>query len=131
MASFSSWSTETKAPLLDRKIDEITAGLSGIYSKNLLYASENNTPVIIEYIAAMKIEINLSDNYRKDLIEFICRFSKFNNNKPFKELIRTDVIRFLDTLRKTETQDPLHKWIGTYNVYKIHLLRFFKWLIFT
>ena len=128
MASLSSWSTETKAPLLDRKIDEITAGLSGIYSKNLLYASENNTPVIIEYIAAMKIEINLSDNYRKDLIEFICRFSKFNNNKPFKELIRTDVIRFLDTLRKTETQDPLHKWIGTYNLYRIHLLRFFKWL---
>ena len=128
MASFSSWSTETKAPLLDRKIEETTAGLSGIYSKNLLYAIENNTPVIIEYIAAMKIEINLSDNYRKDLIEFICRFSKFNNNKPFKELKRTDVIRFLDTLRKTETQDPLHKWIGTYNVYKIHLLRFFKWL---
>jgi integrase len=30
--------------------------------------------------------------------------------------------------RKIETQDPLHKWIGSYNVYKIHLLRFFKWL---
>lgn len=128
MTSLSSWSTETKAPLIDRKIEEITAGLSGIYSKNLLYASENNASVIIEYIAAMKIEINPSDNYRKDLIEFICRFSKFNKNKPFKELTRTDVIRFLDTLRKTETQDPLHKWIGTYNVYKIHLLRFFKWL---
>lgn len=97
MATFSSpsssiISTERKAaPLLDRKIEEITAGLSGVYSKNLLYASENNAPVIIEYIAALKIEINLSDNYRKDLIEFICRFSKFNNNRPFKDLTRTDV----------------------------------------
>lgn len=115
-------------PLLDRKIEEITAGFSGIYSKNLLYAIENNAPVIIEYIAALKIEINLSDNYRKDLIEFLCRFSNFNNNRTFKELTRTDVIRILDTLRKTETQDQWHKWIDTYNVYKIHLLRFFKWL---
>jgi hypothetical protein len=24
--------------------------------------------------------------------------------------------------------DPLHKWVGTYNVFRIHLLRFFKWL---
>jgi hypothetical protein len=24
--------------------------------------------------------------------------------------------------------DPLHKWIGTYNIYREHLLRFFKWL---
>jgi integrase/recombinase XerD len=121
-------STTATSPILDRKIDEITAGLSGIYSKNLLYASQNNALIIIDYIAAMRVEINPSDNYRRHLIEFICRFSKFNNNKPFKDLTRTDVITFLDTLRKTETQDPLHKWIGTYNVYKIHLLRFFKWL---
>ena len=26
--------------------------------------------------------------------------------------------------------DPLHKWIGTYNIYRMHLLRFFKWLYF-
>lgn len=23
--------------------------------------------------------------------------------------------------RKTETQDPLHKWIGTYNTFRMHL----------
>lgn len=22
----------------------------------------------------------------------------------------------------------VHKWIGTYNTYRVHLLRFFKWL---
>jgi integrase/recombinase XerD len=125
----SSTSTSTiTTPLLDRKIEIITDGLSGIYSKNLLYACENNAAVIVDYIAAMKVEINPSDNYRRNSIELMCRFSKFNNNKPFKDLTRTDVIRFLDTIRKTETQDPLHKWIGTYNLYKIHLLRFFKWL---
>ena len=34
----------------------------------------------------------------------------------------------MDSFRRTETQDPMHKWIGTYNLFRIHLLRFFKWL---
>jgi integrase len=42
--------------------------------------------------------------------------------------MRTDVIAFLDSFRKPESLDPLHKWIGTYNIYREHLLRFFKWL---
>jgi integrase len=76
----------------------------------------------------MKNEVNLSDNYRKDLIEALSRFSKYNDNTPFKDLTRPNTIAFLETLRTTETQDPMHKWIGTYNLFRSHLLRFFKWL---
>jgi integrase/recombinase XerD len=76
----------------------------------------------------MKVETNLADHYRKDLIEVLCRFSKYNDNKPFKDITRDNIITFLETYRRTETQDPLHKWIGTYNIFRIHLLRFFKWL---
>jgi hypothetical protein len=78
----------------------------------------------------MMSEVNLSDNYRKDLIEALARFSKYNDNKPLKNLTRTNIIAFLETLRKTETQDPMHKWIGTYNIFRIYLLRFFKWLYY-
>ena len=78
----------------------------------------------------MKVETNLADDYRKDLIEVLCRFSKYNDNKPFKDITRDNVIEFLETFRKTETQDPLHKWIGTYNIFRIHLMRFFKWLYY-
>jgi integrase len=76
----------------------------------------------------MKSEVNLSDHYRRDLIEVLSKFSKYNDNKSFKDLKRSDVIAFLETYRRTEAQDPLHKWIGTYNIYRIHLMRFFKWL---
>jgi integrase len=34
----------------------------------------------------------------------------------------------LNSHRKSETKDPLHKWAGTYNLFRIHLFRFFKWL---
>jgi integrase len=78
----------------------------------------------------MRTEINLSDHYRIDLIRFLCTFSIFNKNKQFKAIYREDIISFLDSFRKSETSDPLHKWIGTYNNYRMHLLRFFKWLYY-
>jgi integrase len=56
--------------------------------------------------------------------------SFFNNRKQYKELLRDDVLQFLDSLRKPEVLDPLHKWIGTYNVYRILFVRFFKWLYY-
>ena len=80
----------------------------------------------------MKSEVNLSDHYRQDLIEVLCRFIKYsnNNNGSFKDLTRTNILVFLDSFRKTEAHDPLHKWIGTYNIYRMHLLRLFKWLYY-
>ncbi len=43
---------------------------------------------------------------------------------------RYDVLIFLDSFRKPEASDPLHKWIGTYNLFRTYLLRFFKWLYY-
>ena len=44
-------------------------------------------------------------------------------------MTRDDVLCYLDKCRKQENEDPLHKWIGSYNTKLVVLLRFFKWLI--
>jgi integrase len=63
------------------------------------------------------------------VILLLCKFSAyFKNTKTFKTIAREDVLLFLDSCRKAEAVDPLHKWIGTYNTYRIHLMRFSKWL---
>jgi hypothetical protein len=115
---------------LDRKIDDTAAGLPASYSRLLYSIPVENTVHIIQYILSMKTEVNLSDHYRKDLIVVLTRFSKYNNNKSFKDIIRNDIVAFLESFRKPETADPLHKWIGTYNIYRMHLLKFFKWLYY-
>jgi integrase len=115
--------------VIDRKIDLITAGLGTGISKNLGGIAENITTVV-SYILSMKTEANPSDNYRKDTIVILTKFSKFHNNRPFKLITREDILSFLDSFRKPEASDPMHKWIGTYNIYRIHLLRFFKWLYY-
>jgi integrase/recombinase XerD len=117
--------------LLDSKIDEICAGLQAAYNRNLRsIINQDNIKTIISYIVIMKTEVNLSDHSRKNLIDLLSRFSKFNNDKNFKDITRDDILAYLDNHRKTEIVDPLHKWIGTYNLYRTHLFRFFKWLYY-
>jgi hypothetical protein len=106
------------------KIEETIAGLQKSFSKKLRSIGETNAASIAEYIAAMKSEVNLSNNYRRDIIDVLYRFSAFNDNKPFRDLKRANMLTFLETFRRTETQDPMHKWIGTYNTFRIHLFRF-------
>ncbi|HEU4445511.1 MAG TPA: hypothetical protein VFR94_12640 [Nitrososphaeraceae archaeon] len=118
------------SPLLDRRVEESTSGLPSSLTRRLLLTGKDNIETIVRYIAAIKSEVNPSDNYRKDLIALLSRLSKYHDNKPFRDLTREDVIAFLDTHRKTETQDPLHKWIGSYNLFHGYLLRFFKWLYY-
>jgi hypothetical protein len=52
------------------------------------------------------------------------------NEKPFKKMTREDILSFLDKVRKSESVDPLHRWIGSYNMYRIMLIKFFKWLYY-
>jgi integrase len=56
------------------------------------------------------------------------KLAEFHNNKAFKDMTRQDILAFLDELRKPESVDPIYKWIGNYELTRIILLRFFKWL---
>lgn len=82
------------SPLLERRIDEATAGLAASFAKQLHSIREDNAETIVKYVAAMKSEVNLSDHYRRDLIVLLCKFSK-HNNAPFKDLIRSNILGFL------------------------------------
>jgi hypothetical protein len=131
MLSQASTSTSTSASasaLLDRKIEECTADLTASVNKQLLSIGKDNAATIVKYTEVMRTEVNTSNHYRRDLILLLCRFSKYLSDRPFKEISRENIVNFLDSLRKTETKDPMHKWIGTYNLFLIHLTRFFKWL---
>ena len=91
---------------------------------------KENALTITNYIRAMVNEINLSVNYRKDIIKLLYTFSKYNKDKPFMVVTKVDILTFLDSFRKSDVSDHMHKWIGTYNIYRMHLLRFFKWLYY-
>ena len=117
--------------IVNRKIDLATAGLhSFIYKDITQNVSPQNALSIVEYVLAMKIETNISDSYRTYTIQTLSLFSRFSKNKSFTEMRREDVLLYLNSSRKDDTLDPLHKWIGTYNFRRVILKRFFKWLYY-
>ena len=57
--------------LLDRNIQDVTTGLRPEFSRDLHNISEENALTITNYILAMRIEINLSNNYRRNNISIL------------------------------------------------------------
>jgi hypothetical protein len=117
--------------LYERKLQAVTEGLPWEFLNLLNKLSSEDAMIVMDYVMALKTETNPTDNYRGGVIRIVTTFIVFcrlSTDKPVKQLGREDVLAFLDSFRKPESSDPLHKWIGTYNLYRVHLLRFFKWL---
>jgi integrase/recombinase XerD len=90
-----------------------------------------NGTILADYVIAAKTESNISDTYRKEIIKDLFVLSRFfGHEKSFKDMSRDDILSYLDTLRKPEPTDPLHKWIGTYNLRLGVFHSFFKWLYY-
>jgi hypothetical protein len=115
---------------IERKIQDMPSGLKPEYFRLYYTISEDNILTLGNYIQALRIEVNPSDQYRRDVIKLMCTFSQYNNNHHFSTMGRDDIISFLESYRRSEVSDPMHRWIGTYNQYRIHLIRFFKWLYY-
>jgi integrase len=119
--------------VFDRKVELITVGLRPYQARSLRdeeQVSRHNAMIICDYMFATNIEVNPSPSHRRTNIVLLIQFCKFHNQKPFNDISREDILSFLDALRKPESLDPMHKWIGTYNLYNTNLTCFFKWLYF-
>jgi site-specific recombinase XerD len=116
---------------LERKISLITEGLSPQFADRLCKIRRDNSAAIVDFVLSMKTEINLSYNHIKNNIVVLTLLSQFHNNeKSFRQMTREEILSYLGRLRKPENDDPLHEWIGSYNLRMVPILKFFKWLYY-
>jgi integrase len=135
MQSTTATAVTQEAALLQRKIALATEGFTTKFCELVLKdrnrMSQENALVLAEYIVALKREVNPRLSYIRYTIQFLSEMSKaIGKDKPFKDMTDIDIFHYLDSARKPEGQDPLHKWIGTYNTKRMTLMRFFKWLYY-
>ncbi|MFZ0895640.1 MAG: hypothetical protein WAZ77_14180, partial [Candidatus Nitrosopolaris sp.] len=121
--------------LLERKTILATEDFTSKFSESILRDRnrlyQENALVVAEYIIAMKREVNPRPNYIQYTIQFLAELSRLIGiGKKFIDMTREDILCYLDKCRKPENSDPLHKWIGSYNIKRITLMRFFKWLYY-
>ncbi|HET6726420.1 MAG TPA: hypothetical protein VFH19_00165 [Nitrososphaeraceae archaeon] len=88
-----------------------------------------NQKIINDYFEARKTETNLASSTQVVMNNTLNLLSR-HVNKNFKDVTRDDIISFLNNLRKSEADDPNHKWVGTYNLYLMTMATFFKWLYY-
>jgi integrase/recombinase XerD len=137
---------EEEESFLERKITLATEGFTTKFCELILRdrnrLSKENALVVAQYAVAMKREVNPRPSYLKYTIQYLC-YLKYTIQylseisrcvgleKRFKDdMTREDILYYLDSNRKTENEDPLHKWIGSYNLKCLTIIRFFKWLYY-
>jgi hypothetical protein len=120
---------------LQRKITIATEGFSSSKFCELILRdrkriSKENALTISNYIIAMQHELNPKPNTIRAAIQFLAELSKAVgiDKKQFKDMTRDDILLYLDSNRKLESEDPMHRWIGSYNVRRMTIFKFFKWL---
>jgi integrase/recombinase XerD len=112
------------------KIERATEGLRQQFITRLTdHRYGANALTIANFLLAAKTESNISDGYREDLIFTLCKLSNFIG-KDFKHFTREDILTYLDSYRTTEAKNPLHTWIGTYNLHRMFIVKFFRWLFY-
>jgi integrase len=122
---------------LDRKITIVTDGFTSdrfceLVLRDREKLSEENALTICEYIIAMKREVNPRLSYKRNTVQFLSELSRaVGIEKKFIDMTRENILLgYLDKCRKPENEDPMHKWIGSYNSKLVVLSRFFKWLYY-
>jgi len=102
-----------------------------------LEESKENVITICDYIKALVNESNPVTEYKRMQIQILYYLSSFfydkqekKQKKLFSEMTRDDIISYLNSGKKSESKDPMHRWIGTYTLRKTILTRFFKWLYY-
>jgi site-specific recombinase XerD len=110
------------------KIERATEGLKKWFITTLEnHEYKTNALAIGNFLIAAEIESNIAISYKEDLIFTLCKLSNYVG-KDFHDFTREDILSYLDSYRKTEAKDPLHSWIGSYNLHRVFIMKFFRWI---
>jgi len=116
---------------LETSINSLTAGTTPYFRnifRQLALENPQNAGTLCQFLITEHTERNIKLSTRIAHIKIICWFNRFLNYKNFQEITKGDDISYLSSLRRLETDDPCHRWIGTYNTRQMVLSKFFRWL---
>jgi hypothetical protein len=108
--------TRTKDLIFDKKLCEVTSDLKRYRVAQLNRIGEINSIFVVDFLYSNFREVYLKPASRSSTIDRLSQLSSYHKNKSFKKMTADDVFLYLDSIRRTESEDLLHRWIGTYNL---------------
>jgi integrase len=117
---------------LEEKIYSITKEASTLayfnYFKNMASANIQNANILYDFIITEQNHTNVKLSTRLSYIKVICLFNRYLSYKDFIKITKNDILDYLNSLKSSESNDPTHKWINTYNTRQAIFSKFFRWL---
>src|SRR4051812_2118802 len=115
---------------LNCTVESLTANLRPyirtIFSE-LAKANPENASLLSDFIIAEQNEQNIAESTKEWKIRVLTWLSTHLSHKSYRQMTKQDIMAYLNKLRKSEADDPMHKWIGTYNNKVMMLNKFFRW----
>jgi len=74
--------------------------------------------------------LNFKNSTIEGKIKVLVWLSNFHGDKSLKDMSRLDILEYLNKLRKSYSEVPTNKWIGTYNWRQSIMQKFFRWQYF-
>jgi hypothetical protein len=91
----------------ESRLQVAVEGLNPYFQRLLLEIPKQNSTYIIDFVTnELKSENNASVNYVQINIYAIAQLVKYNKKLDLKNFTKEGVLSYLDSIKKTETQDP-------------------------
>jgi integrase/recombinase XerD len=104
---------------------KLTTTIQNIETK---VSNSYNRELILRFHDYLK-NIDTSENYQNGVIKAIIHFSEFFGSSDFNTISKKEeILKFLDSKRKSIREDPEQKWITTWNDYLWRIKYFYRWL---
>ena len=91
-------------------------------------ANIQNANILYDFIITEQNHTNVKLTTRLSYIKVICLFNRYLSYKDFTKITKNHILDYLNSLKRSESDDPTHKWINTYNTRQAILSKFFRWL---
>jgi integrase/recombinase XerD len=104
---------------------KLTTTIQNIETK---VSNSYNRELILRFYEYLR-NIDTSENYQNGVIKAIIHFSEFFGSSDFNTISKKEeILKFLDSKRKSIREDPEQKWITTWNDYLWRIKYFYRWL---
>jgi len=120
----------TADPIVNSKIKTVVIGLPRSISNLFLeFPTDHNKELVANFLDSCIKQENISLNTKRIYLIALAYLAR-EVKKPLELVTNSDLKTYLDSMQKSQVEDPDQSWISTQRTLGLLLLKFYKWLAY-
>jgi hypothetical protein len=120
----------TADPIVNSKIKTVVIGLPRSISNLFLeFPTDHNKELVANFLDSCIKQENISLNTKRIYLIALAYLAR-EVKKPLELVTNSDLKTYLDSMQKSQVEDPDQSWISTQRTLGLPLLKFYTWLAY-